>query len=349
MKIQSSSVLLSGENYRSTKYTKMERVQVWKEPVKKMAEINVSRHDIVDLSIEGKALQATAEIDDENVLKLEVSEEDKQKIIVLQKMLEKLTGKKIKFYMPKEVALKKANIEKIGNKQSHNFTSLESSSGMIYEFEESFSNVETMSFTAQARVQTVDGKNISLDLELNMSRELAYKNSITIVSGDAKKLVDPLVINLDVTSAKLTDKKFYFDLDVDGNEEPISFLAPGSGFLALDINEDGYINDGSELFGTQSGDGFSDLSVYDNDNNGWIDENDSIYENLRIWTKDENGNDQLLALGQKGVGAIYLGNVQTDYSLQDKNNDTNGQIRKTGVYLNEDGTAGTIQHVDIVV
>lgn len=349
MKIQSSSVLLSGKYSHYTQHTKMERLQVWKEPVKKMAELSTAQQDIVDLSMEGKALQAAAEIDDENVLKLEVSEEDKQKIIVLQKMLEKLTGKKIKFYMPKEITLKKANIEKTGNQQSQNFTSLESSSGIIYEFEESFNNVETMSFTAQVSVQTADGKNISLDLELNMSRELAYKNNITIVTGDAKKLVDPLVINFDEPSAKFTDMKFYFDLDVDGDEELISSLTQGSGFLALDINEDGYINDGSELFGTQSGDGFSDLAVYDSDNNGWIDENDSIYEKLRIWTKDENGNGQLLALGQKGIGAIYLGNVQTDYSLLDKNNDTNGQIRKTGVYLNEDGTAGTIQHVDIVV
>ncbi len=37
------------------------------------------------------------------------------------------------------------------------------------------------------------------------------------------------------------------------------------------------INDGSELFGTSSGDGFKDLATYDEDENGWIDENDSIF------------------------------------------------------------------------
>jgi hypothetical protein len=117
----------------------------------------------------------------------------------------------------------------------------------------------------------------------------------------------------------------------------------------LDKNGDGVINDGSELFGTKSGDGFKDLAQYDNDNNGWIDENDSIYDKLRIWTKDENGQDKLFALGQKGVGAIYLGSANTDYYLKNASNVTNGEIRKTGVFLNENGSVGTVQHVDVAV
>ena len=89
---------------------------------------------------------------------------------------------------------------------------------------------------------------------------------------------------------ELSDQTFYFDLDADGEEEEISMLK-GSGYLALDKNEDGIINDGSELFGTGNGDGFADLARYDEDGNGWIDENDSIWSKLKIWCKDENGND----------------------------------------------------------
>ena len=75
-------------------------------------------------------------------------------------------------------------------------------------------------------------------------------------------------------------------------------------FLALDKNGDGRMNDGSELFGTASGDGFKDLAAYDEDGNGWIDENDSIYSQLKIWTKDENGKDHLIDLKDADVGAI---------------------------------------------
>ena len=63
---------------------------------------------------------------------------------------------------------------------------------------------------------------------------------------------------------ELSDQTFYFDLDADGKEEEISVLN-GSGYLALDKNGDGVINDGSELFGTKNGDGFADLARYDED------------------------------------------------------------------------------------
>lgn len=133
-------------------------------------------------------------------------------------------------------------------------------------------------------------------------------------------------------------------------EENISFAGKGSGFLALDKNGDGKINDGSELFGTKSGDGFRDLAEYDEDKNGWIDENDSIFGKLRVWTKDEDGRDYLMDLKQADVGAIYLGNKDTQFSLKDDSNQLNGEIKKTGIYLREsNGTAGTLNHVDLVL
>ncbi len=161
---------------------------------------------------------------------------------------------------------------------------------------------------------------------------------------------DPLVINMDADTASVSDQKFYFDLDADGEEEQISFMSQGSGFLALDKNGDGKINDGNELFGTKSGDGFKDLAEYDKDQNGWIDENDEIFDRLKIWTKDENGNDKLVDLKTAGVGALYLGKVSTEFSLnQAENNQTDAIIRSTGVYLKENGEAGTLQHVDLAV
>ena len=105
--------------------------------------------------------------------------------------------------------------------------------------------------------------------------------------------------------------------------------------------------DGRELFGPGSGNGFEELAAYDEDGNGWIDENDVIFNSLKIWCKDENGNDRLYSLAEKGVGAICLQNVSTDFSLKNAKNETNGIIRNTGIFLYENGAAGTIQHVDM--
>lgn len=214
------------------------------------------------------------------------------------------------------------------------------------------SETEETTFSTTGTVKTADGREIDFNLSMTMSRsfEEAYVNTVNYASPltNQTSLCDPLVINLNTSSANVTDQKFYFDLDADGNMDLISNLASGSGFLALDKNGDGIINDGSELFGTKSGDGFKDLAAYDSDGNGWIDENDPIFDKLRIWTKDENGKDVLCALGKAGVGAIYLGNAQTDFALNSsKDNSTNALIRKTGIFLYENGTCGTIQHVDM--
>lgn len=197
-------------------------------------------------------------------------------------------------------------------------------------------------------VATEDGRNIDFNIEVSMSR--AFMSNFDQLQVQNYVKTDPLMINLDTNVGHVSEQKFYFDLDADGKEENISFAGKGSGFLALDKNGDGKINDGSELFGTKSGDGFRDLAEYDEDKNGWIDENDSIFGKLRVWTKDEDGRDYLMDLKQADVGAIYLGNKDTQFSLKDDSNQLNGEIKKTGIYLREsNGTAGTLNHVDLVL
>lgn len=213
---------------------------------------------------------------------------------------------------------------------------------------------EDTSFSTVGTVRTKDGREINFNVNVNMSRrcEEYYREELNVAQF---ALYDPLVINLDTDVTELSDQTFYFDLDADGEEEEISMLK-GSGYLALDKNGDGVINDGSELFGTKNGDGFADLARYDEDGNGWIDENDSIWSKLKIWCKDENGNDVLYKLSDQGVGAICLENVSTDFTMQGDRkaqdgtmnaNATNAVIRKTGIFLYENGNVGTVQHVDM--
>lgn len=207
---------------------------------------------------------------------------------------------------------------------------------------------ESTSFASKGLVKTTDGRSIDFNIEVSMSR--AFMQSIDMLEAQDYIKTDPLIINLDSNVTSVSDQKFYFDLDSDGKKEQISMAGKGSGFLALDKNGDGIINDGSELFGTKSGDGFKDLAMYDDDGNGWIDENDSVFSKLKIWTKDDDGKDQLIDLLKADVGAIFLGNVDTQFSLKDSDNNLNAEVRKTGVYLKEStGLAGTIAHVDLAI
>ena len=210
-----------------------------------------------------------------------------------------------------------------------------------------YEETEKTSFSTEGMVKCADGREISFQLNLEMSRSFQeyYEESYTMVPA---ALCDPLVINLDGNIPQLSDQTFFFDLDADGEKDEISRLAGGSGYLALDKNGDGRVNDGSELFGTQSGNGFADLAKYDADGNGFIDEGDPIWDKLKIWIMDENGKEQLVSLADKGVGAVCLANSATDFSLTGEDNTLRGKIRSTGFFLYESGAAGSVQHLDLV-
>lgn len=204
---------------------------------------------------------------------------------------------------------------------------------------------EETKFSAEGVVRTADGREIPVNLSVGMSRSFsAYYESQQMQIQT--RMCDPLVINLDGNVAEMRDQTFYFDIDGDGALDRIAELGSGSGYLAADWDGSGSIQDGSELFGPASGDGFRDLAAYDSDGNGWIDENDAVWKYLRIWTRDEEGRDLCYSLEEKGVGAISLEVQDTEFSLNTASNEVNGRIRRTGIFLYENGMAGTIQHVD---
>jgi hypothetical protein len=179
-----------------------------------------------------------------------------------------------------------------------------------------------------------------------MSRQFVSYMNINI---ETQRPVDPLVINYGGTAASLLGERFQFDLTMDGNLDSLAVLGEGSGFLAVDWNDDGKIGDGSELFGPRTGCGFSELRKYDLDGNGWIDHNDEIFSKLVVWRRDANGNDTVYTLKELGIGAIFLGDIETEFSFKDENNQTLGIMRSTSFFLKECGSGGTLSHVDLMV
>lgn len=189
-------------------------------------------------------------------------------------------------------------------------------------------------------IQTATQK---IDINMNVSMSYSFTSQHQILK---QQFFDPLVLNFDGELPDLDTKEFSFDIDCDGKNDQISMLKKGSGFLALDKNNNGSVDDGTELFGPLNGNGFTDLKQYDSDKNGWIDENDPIFNKLRVWMKNKD-EDNLVALGEVGIGAIYLGSSQGQFEL--KNSETNesmGRIRGNGLFLNEDGTSGFMTQID---
>ncbi len=365
MKISESSILFNSDRISIEEHQQRESLTVWKNGEDNRSTVTgngkrdlesdaqkqlsiLSESTKVSLSEQAVKSRSVASIEDpisdEKELMMDLN------IRILRDMVQRITGKRIQLLSENSLQGTTAtSTPQQGAAVSEVIpenTETASGAGLIYESYESHYEYEATSFNAVGTILTEDGQEINISVSLNMSREFFSEEQISIRAGDALK--DPLVINFSGSAAELTQDTFSFDIDNDGRENQISFLQQGSGFLALDKNGDNRINNGSELFGPESGNGFQDLAAYDNDGNNWIDDNDSIYDKLRIWTKDSTGKDVLFALGEKGIGAIYLGSAATLFSMKTPENELLGQVQSTGIFLKEDGGVGTVQQIDLV-
>lgn len=211
----------------------------------------------------------------------------------------------------------------------------------------------SLSFSLEGVIRNgTQEQSVSLEITLQESFVQTLRSrqsSSTALSRDPSeklKLIDPLVIDYLGVGTELSDQSFSFDLDSDGTPDQISRLKQGSGFLALDKNQDGIINDGNELFGTKSGNGFADLALHDKNRDGKIDKNDPIYENLRIWTPLKNGDSRLIALGEAGIGALYLNPKKSEKLMQGAWGNTLGIRRQSAAFERLDGSRGEVHHID---
>lgn len=297
-------------------------------------------------------LHQAAEIDSSGLL--ELSPEDRFRIELMKKIFESLTGKKFSVGM--------LDIDGSSNTQPHSNSSgaeqvefnVENSPGLEFGFSYNFQRTERteekMSFNATGQVMTADGRSLDIHLNLNLSRSLQESSGFSLRAGAALK--DPLVINFSGTSAELSERTFNFDLDLDGEAELVHQLKEQSGYIALDKNANGEVDDGSELFGATTGNGFQELAQYDSDKSGFIDEGDDIWDQLRIWVQHDDGSHSMFTLEDKEIGALYLGYTETPWELSagDHSDLMAGKVRATGLFIEENSsTTGTLQQVDLVV
>lgn len=172
-------------------------------------------------------------------------------------------------------------------------------------------------------------------------------------AGDAQPPRDPLIIDLGDSGIVLhsLENGVYFDLDNNGFAERTAWIDIEDGFLALDRNNNGTIDNGGELFGDQvklsngskSSSGFEALKELDDNDDDVIDENDETYEKLRVWV-DSNHNgksesNELKTLDNLGVISISLEHEEISYIDEE----TGTRIaERADVEINKDGIVSTV-------
>ncbi len=137
-------------------------------------------------------------------------------------------------------------------------------------------------------------------------------------TSDAERRTSPIVIDLDgdgVETLGLTRHR-YFDHDANNMQERTAWAGADDGFLVRDVNGNGRIDSGREMFGNHTllkngslaANGFEALRDIDSNQDGKLDANDATFSQLRIW-RDANSNGltdvgELLTLEQAGIAAV---------------------------------------------
>ncbi|SEP91490.1 hypothetical protein SAMN05421693_11057 [Ectothiorhodospira magna] len=167
---------------------------------------------------------------------------------------------------------------------------------------------------------------------------------LQVTLGAEPQQADPLVLDLggEGISTSGVEQGVVFDITGDGRKEQVSFVTGNSWFLALDRNGNGIIDDGRELFGDQHGaaHGFEELAKFDDNGDGVINAQDSVFQRLRLFQMDTDGSQRLKTLEEAGVAAIHLGYTQTARALN-----AYDVVAQQGQFQRTDGSKGEASDV----
>ena len=184
---------------------------------------------------------------------------------------------------------------------------------------------------------TTQASSVQLEFKFEFSASVTTTET-TVQQGD------PIVFDLDGDGIELSNYQngARFDLMGTGRAQQTAFVNGGDAFLALDRNKDGAINSGLELFGEQHGakNGFEELRKFDLNGDGTINRNDAIFNELKLFKDNGNGQTEageLIGLAEAGIDEILL-------NYQDVNQRAAGGNRITQIasYLKNDGSRGTV-------
>jgi hypothetical protein len=181
---------------------------------------------------------------------------------------------------------------------------------------EVYEEKESLVVKARGAVRTTQGDEIHFNAEFTLSRRFVEESGFTLRAGNAN-LSDPLFLE----------------------------TAGGQALLVDDGDANGEVSGAAELFGARSGDGFAELARLDADSNGWIDAGDPAFARLRLRLDSS----ALQSLESAGVGALSTRGIDGRFQFKDEANELTAVVRRTGVYLTEDGQAGALRQIDLAL
>jgi Ca2+-binding RTX toxin-like protein len=173
-------------------------------------------------------------------------------------------------------------------------------------------------------------------------------------------VVDPLALDLNhngqIDLIALNNSNAFFDLDNDGLREQVGWVGSGDGFLVLDENNNGSVDNIEELFGGvdefgNTVEGTQELRNYDLNNDNVIDNQDAIFSELKIWQDlNQDGitdEGELTSLADHNITSINLNTTQSNLNQDGNVILSNGDY----TYLDDEQTnqTGLLSNLELAI
>ena len=180
--------------------------------------------------------------------------------------------------------------------------------------------------------------------------ELAVMSTAQI---DALVSVSPIVLDLSGTGIHTTAASHgvQFDLTATGTTSQVGWVGAGSGLLVRDINHDGVIKDGTELFGLatvlgngqRAGNGYAAMAALDSNHDNKLSATDAAWGELKVWV-DANHDGKTDAGELKSLAEVGVLSINLDFTKGTAVNNGN-VLGMVSSYTSTDGTQHEVADV----
>lgn len=309
----------------------------------RVGELNQGQRDDDDsvVNLSNAAKGAKTEKTDVNLEK-PLQSGDSLNLQVISQMVKRITGQDLQLTPPSQLQNQVGGLTVQAPQQSPPATSNQAGSP-TYQQSTSYFEAQSITFNAEGSISTQDGQNVKFSVSLSMSRLFYNQANINAASGDAGTK-DPLQVSFDGMAAELTTTSFNFSIDNKGSVDqvatnpklaPAVTAAPVSGQIAGDNTTAGLQNSGTQNT-TQQDDPFGSL----------VNAVTSFFNALQIWQHHADGSQQLLALGDQSIGAIFLGHVTKPLAADPKIDTLPGVFSKGSIVVPEPSKPSTTPQIN---
>ncbi len=217
--------------------------------------------------------------------------------------------------------------------------------GDLLSVEEWHSHKQQLSYQVQGQL-IINEQELLLNYQMSLESTQSSYHKMEVTAAALK---DPLIVQFGEQGLGEISSAIEFHINRDNTLDSLPIFSGDVGYLVYDKNSNQQADDGSELFGPRTGQGFNELAELDTNKNGFIDHEDERFEQLFIWqpSKEIIQAEQWLSLQQAKIQAISLSSTTTPYNFYDQQGQIQAQLRQSSFAINNDGLGRGVHQVDV--